>query len=61
MDSTTQFESTQSQIDWYIKEAGKLMYQSIDKENLKDFEEIELELRDRKDSHPPLLRCNKTP
>ena len=47
MDSTTQFESTQSQIDWYIKEAGKLMYQSIDKENLKDFEEIELELRDQ--------------
>ena len=35
MDSTTQFESTQSQIDWYIKEAGKLMYQSIDKENIR--------------------------
>lgn len=45
MDSTTQ--STQSKINWHLKEAGKLMYQSIDQANLKDFEEIELELRDQ--------------
>ena len=45
MDSTTQ--STQSKINWHLQEAGKLMFQSTDQGNLKDFEKIELEVRDQ--------------